>query len=106
MMTPNMLGSTTLLLAEVTEQPQTKKGQEPLPSTSAAVPRPALQDTPATKDDDEYKWRIVWRNVAGMVYLHGGAIYGLYLLFTSAQISTFIWGKYGCWWEFVVVELL
>ncbi|GLV44233.1 Desaturase 1 [Carabus blaptoides fortunei] len=89
MMTPNMLGSSTLLLAEVTEQPSSaKKSQEPLPSTSAAV---SVVSRPAEQDDDEYKWRIVWRNVLGMIYLHGGAIYGLYLLFASAQLSTFLW---------------
>lgn len=31
---------------------------------------------------------IVWRNVALMAYLHMGAIYGLYLAFTSAQWKT------------------
>ncbi|KZC09838.1 PREDICTED: acyl-CoA Delta(11) desaturase-like [Dufourea novaeangliae] len=45
---------------------------------------PALINSPKTK----YERRIVWRNVIFFTYLHLGAVYGLYLIFTSAKLLT------------------
>ncbi|XP_066994123.1 acyl-CoA Delta-9 desaturase [Anabrus simplex] len=39
----------------------------------------------------EYKREIVWRNVILFVYLHVAALYGVYLMFTSAKLLTTIW---------------
>lgn len=39
------------------------------------------------------KRQIVWRNVIIFMYLHLGAIYGLYLVFTSAKIVTTLFGE-------------
>lgn len=39
-----------------------------------------------------YQRKIVWRNVALFAYLHIAALYGAYLMFASAKISTSIWG--------------
>ena len=35
--------------------------------------------------------KIVWRNVIAFIYLHIGAIYGVYLTFTSTKFQTNIW---------------
>ncbi|XP_053980726.1 acyl-CoA Delta-9 desaturase-like isoform X1 [Hylaeus volcanicus] len=43
-----------------------------------------INETPKVK----YERRIVWRNVLVFLYLHLGAIYGLYLSFTSAKVVT------------------
>lgn len=40
-----------------------------------------------------YQRKIVWRNVALFAYLHIAALYGAYLMFSSAKIATSIWGK-------------
>ncbi|XP_051171614.1 acyl-CoA Delta-9 desaturase-like isoform X1 [Leptopilina boulardi] len=39
---------------------------------------------------EKYKIRIVWRNVIIFTFLHLGALYGLYLCFTSAKLLTTI----------------
>lgn len=41
----------------------------------------------------EYKADIVWKNVAYIMYFHLAALYGVYLMFTSAKLATFIFGK-------------
>lgn len=41
------------------------------------------------KEKQPYKRRIVWRNVIVFSYLHLGAVYGLYLLFTAVKWPTF-----------------
>lgn len=41
-----------------------------------------------------YQRKIVWRNVALFAYLHIAALYGAYLMFASAKLSTSIWGSY------------
>ncbi|XP_076673223.1 acyl-CoA Delta-9 desaturase-like [Andrena cerasifolii] len=44
----------------------------------------AVNETPKEK----YQRRIVWRNVIVFTYLHLGALYGVYLIFTSAKLMT------------------
>ena len=44
----------------------------------------AVNDMPKEK----YQRRIVWRNVIVFTYLHLGAFYGVYLIFTSAKLMT------------------
>lgn len=39
--------------------------------------------------------KIVWRNVMLFAYLHVAALYGVFLIFTSAKISTTIFGMYN-----------
>lgn len=46
-----------------------------------------------SKGQQEYKLQIVWRNVAIFVFLHAGALYGLYLAITSAKLVTTIFGN-------------
>lgn len=40
-----------------------------------------------------YKFQLVWRNVILFALLHSGALYGVYLIFTSAKIATTVFGK-------------
>ena len=55
-------------------------------------------DTSATiqtssKEIDNFKIDIVWRNVIAFVYLHSGFLYGLYLVIFAAKIQTTILGE-------------
>lgn len=43
--------------------------------------------------DPNYKFKIIWHLVFMMVSLYLGAIYGVYLMFTSAKILTMIYGN-------------
>lgn len=45
------------------------------------------------QDNKEYKREIVWKNVFYLCYFHVAAVYGLYLLITSASIYTSLFGK-------------
>ncbi|XP_066994129.2 acyl-CoA Delta-9 desaturase [Anabrus simplex] len=47
-------------------------------------------ETPQLKHQP-YKQEIVWRNVISFLYLHLGALYGIYLLLTIANPLTFLW---------------
>ncbi|XP_076238999.1 acyl-CoA Delta-9 desaturase-like [Calliopsis andreniformis] len=37
----------------------------------------------------KYEWKIVWRNVIVIIFIHIAMIYGLYFLFTATKLSTF-----------------
>lgn len=49
---------------------------------------------PKYATDRTYKHKIIWHLVVAMVSLYLGAIYGVYLMFTSAKFATLIYGKY------------
>lgn len=58
--------------------------------------------------EDEYKMELVWRNIIGMIYLHYGALIGLYLWF-SGQVhwQTIIFGELITdWWSITYVNCL
>lgn len=56
-----------------------------------------LADVPNEKvASEKYQLRLVWRNIAVFVYLHAIALYGIYLMLTSAKILTSLWGKFNC----------
>lgn len=59
-----------------------------------------LKNEKVTKEDiiTPYKRSIVWRNVFVFSGLHIGALYGLYLVFTSAKLATTIFGTSGFGW--------
>jgi hypothetical protein len=55
---------------------------------------PALVDSADLKVNSEpYAMEIIWRNVFVYIYLHATALYGFYLCFTDAKLSTLIWSK-------------
>ncbi|XP_017785886.1 PREDICTED: acyl-CoA Delta(11) desaturase-like [Nicrophorus vespilloides] len=49
---------------------------------------------PQLHKPEERKMQLVWRNIILFVYLHLGALYGIYLLFTGASIFTFFWAMF------------
>ncbi|XP_018911116.2 acyl-CoA Delta-9 desaturase isoform X1 [Bemisia tabaci] len=71
-----------------------KKAPEKLNPEPTPVIEEQTADSPKPKkeDADTYRVKIVWRNVMLFAYLHLGAIYGFYLIFTSAKIQTSIFG--------------
>ncbi|XP_025830430.1 acyl-CoA Delta(11) desaturase-like isoform X2 [Agrilus planipennis] len=92
-MAPNVLGSTALFLTEATTT-----SEEPvvLSRTSTKVQPPSAQASSRSSQklssqQPHYKWDIVWRNVLAFIYLHVGAVYGLYLFIFKCYWSTFIW---------------
>lgn len=54
------------------------------------VTEPLMEES---KEIPKYVRRIVWKNVAIFTFLHLGALYGVYLSFTSAKLATVIFGK-------------
>lgn len=48
---------------------------------------------PIKKFASDVKFQIVWRSVVFLGLVHVGAVYGLYLLFTTAKWATVLWSK-------------
>lgn len=44
-------------------------------------------------EPEDRKPQLVWRNIILFAYLHLAALYGIYLMFTSARIYTSLFGK-------------
>lgn len=86
-----LLGTSPLIIAEAIQQPL--KNNEHLKASNnqfkQTVPKKAN-----TPKELPYKWEIVWRNVLAFIYLHVGALYGLYIFFYLCQIKTALWGKF------------
>ncbi|XP_071440119.1 acyl-CoA Delta-9 desaturase-like [Hetaerina americana] len=51
----------------------------------------ATETKESTPINFEFKAKIVWRNVILFAYLHLAALYGLFLMLTSAKLLTVIW---------------
>lgn len=51
------------------------------------------QEQKSDSDEIVYKPQIRWPDLGAQTFLHVGALYGLYLLF-SAKFYTFLWGMY------------
>lgn len=87
-MAPNLYGNSATLFLEASQnvkQNNTKKDKN------------ENNDDLVTKKINikpKYKWHIVWRNVVAFVYLHAGALYGLYLMFSGAKIQSSIFREY------------
>jgi fatty-acid desaturase len=59
--------------------------------TNESVKEPATSTVPLI--DQTFPIQLVWRNIVLFVYLHGAALYGMYLLLTGhIMIQTVIWG--------------
>lgn len=88
-MAPNLFGTSATLFLEASQQNvhQEKASTENASTQKVLVQKPQIQ-TP------KYEWNIVWRNVIAFIYLHGGALYGLYLIFTVARIYTALWAVF------------
>lgn len=46
------------------------------------------------EESESTEVKLVWRNIILFVYLHIAALYGFYLMLTSAKIKTALWGEY------------
>lgn len=88
-MAPNLFGSSATLFLEATQQNVSQKKP-----TSEKAATQQLSSQKAQNAKSKYQWNIVWRNVIAFVYLHLGALYGLYLLLVAAKAYTFIWGMF------------
>lgn len=86
-MAPNLFGSSATLFLEASQQDVSQKKDATEKTMTQKVP---LQKTQNSKP--KYQWKIVWRNVIAFLYLHLGALYGLYILTVAAKFYTFLWG--------------
>jgi len=80
-MAPNITGSPTGVLFE----------DDTVETVTVPSVEPKNHDS---KPPEKYRRQIVWRNVMLFVYLHVAAVYGAYLMLTSAKIITTVWGVY------------
>lgn len=85
-MAPNLFGTSATLFHEASQQGlhQEKSSTEKSSTLKLNVQKPQW---PASK----HKLQIVWRNVIAFLYLHIGALYGLYLMIYFAKFQTFLW---------------
>lgn len=88
-MAPNLFGSSATLFLEASQQDVSQKKNASEKTITQKVPLQNTQNSPP-----KYKWKIVWRNVIAFLYLHLGALYGLYILTVAAKFYTFLWGTY------------
>lgn len=42
----------------------------------------------------DYTPKLKWPDLIAQIFIHGGALYGLYLTMTAAKIATTLWGKF------------
>ena len=58
---------------------------------------PAKNHTATTQNDElteiKYVPRIKWLDLSAQLFIHGGCLYGLYLVLTQAKLLTSLWGK-------------
>lgn len=78
-MAPNITNAPTGVLFEDDDQVKPQSGK-----LDVHVPQAC---------DPNHKIRIVWRNVIIFVYLHAAALYGAWLLLTSAKLATIAFGE-------------
>lgn len=89
-MAPTLIGTSTLFLDEASRAAKTVKSGYLQPEVRSQT----QSSKTITKDQNQYKWHIVWRNVIFFIYLHYAGLYGLYLLLTQARWYTVLFGKY------------
>lgn len=53
-----------------------------------------VKDIEKLKKAEKRKLKLVWRNIIAFGYLHLAALYGAYLIFTSAKWQTIAFGKF------------
>lgn len=53
-----------------------------------------VKDIERLKKAEKRKLKLVWRNIIAFGYLHLAALYGAYLMFTSAKWQTIVFGEY------------
>lgn len=53
-----------------------------------------LTDVLKLKKAEKRKLKWVWRNIIAFAYLHAAALYGIWLVFTSAKLQTSAFGEF------------
>lgn len=89
-MAPNLFGNSATLFLEASQQDISQKKSA---AEKAVTQKLSLQKAQNSKP--KYQWKIVWRNVIAFVYLHLGALYGLYLCLTAAKLYTTLWRMFN-----------
>lgn len=89
-MAPNLFGNSAALYLEASQQANFSQ-DKPVSGDQAA---PAAAQSKPNDDKKKYQWKIVWRNVIAFIYLHVGAVYGLYLCVSGAKFLTVLWCEY------------
>lgn len=85
-MAPNLFGNSATLFLEASQQDVSQKKNATENTTTQKLPLQKIQNS-----KPKYQWKIVWRNVIAFIYLHIGALYGLYILIGAAKGYTFLW---------------
>ncbi|XP_011872392.1 PREDICTED: acyl-CoA desaturase-like [Vollenhovia emeryi] len=86
-MIPNLSGSSTTLLLEASQQDVSHKK-----SVGEKTLKQKLLTQTIQNSQPKYEWKIVWRNVISLAYLHIVALYALYLIITmEIKPLTVIW---------------
>lgn len=86
-MAPNLFGTSATLYSEAAQQGVHQEKSVPEKESPQKLTVQKSSTSPAQK----YKWNIVWRNVIAFLYLHIGAVYGLYIMLTVTQYKTIVW---------------
>lgn len=88
-MAPNLFGNSATLYLEASQQDVHKEK-----STTESENNQKLLDQKSSSPEMKYEWNIVWRNVIAFLYLHLGAVYGLYQVFNGTKLYTTLWGEW------------
>lgn len=88
-MAPNLFGNSATLFLEASQQNVSQKKNATEKTTTQNLPLQMIQNSKS-----KYQWKIVWRNVIAFLYLHFGALYGLYILIVAANVYTLLWGTF------------
>nr|CAD7449991.1 unnamed protein product [Timema bartmani] len=90
-MAPNLTTASALFLTDTEGSVIYPSAPQSLTSRKTQQHQSSQLELPSSGAAPYYEWSIVWRNVLAFIYLHGGALYGLYLVFTTAHPATFPW---------------
>ncbi|KDR08705.1 Acyl-CoA Delta(11) desaturase [Zootermopsis nevadensis] len=83
-----LIGATPDMAPNITSSPTGVLFEDDIVETVAV---PSIESKNDAKPPEKYRRQIVWRNVILFAYLHLAAVYGAYLMLTSAKIITSIW---------------
>lgn len=82
------------------QQQQTKSISDPASTTgvlfecdSETIDGGLVKDITTLKKAEKRKLKLVWRNIIAFAYLHAAALYGAWLMLTSAMWSTAAFGE-------------
>lgn len=65
-----------------------------------------VKDITELKKAEVRKLKLVWRNIIAFAYVHVAALYGAWLLFTSARIYTILFGKFILLLFYIIINII